>query len=789
MITARAQARLHAIAATTTTPSFGRRRGVLALAVFGALAGNFVNTTAARADDDTTVTEVVVTAQRRAENVQDVPVSIAVFTPQQLSDYRIERTEDLAAYTPGLYASTSQFGDPVFSLRGVGMNNANTNQNPAVTEYINEVALPSVGLLGFDTFDLERVEVLKGPQGDLYGRNTTGGAINFITARPTQEFSASVDADYGNYNLTEIGFEVGGGVTDTLALRFAGHAISRDGWQTDVATNNLGGFTESRNADISRQGARFSALWTPTGSFSALFVGDVTTDNSQVPAYMPTGYTNTTGGCKVPLVPGYNGGMGCPVYAVPTPTSDPVAVAYGGNDPTIAFGANSYGDRNNVHIYGGSLKLDWTFAGMTLASVTGGRKMDRTWGSSSGSPYIDQDLKGVEALKTLSEELRLSSSGPGPFQWLAGLYYSHDGVDNMSYTNFAQNYEVAPLNPTPVFFDTYTSQTTETEAVFAHAEYAFNSEWKVIAGVRETHEYIDYNYASTVSADFPAADGLTPVPYDHANMSSNGVSGKLGLNYTPSKDLLVYLTLSDGYKGGGFPGDIAFLPYPAGQPASAYLPAYSSEKLFAYELGSKATLADGAVVLNSSIFYYDWRHMQASTEIPYGTPPNVIEVFSLGNAGNAKLYGLDSDLTWNMTRELSLRAGLNLLHARIVSGPYDNDTPVQSPKVSTNVVLRWQSANPIAGTRPFAQADYNYRSSAYFTLPNVVQDSQGGYGLLGLRAGLKTEDGKWEWSGWARNLTNKAYLVDAFGAGSTFLADRHLEAEPRTFGISVRYTY
>jgi iron complex outermembrane recepter protein len=764
------------------------RTGVLVAGAVGVVLGNLA-TNAARADDDVALTEVLVTAQRRAENVQDVPLTISVFTTEQLANFRIEKTEDLAAYTPGLYASTSQFGDPVFSLRGVGMNNGNTNQNPAVTEYINEVALPSIGLLGFDTFDLERVEVLKGPQGDLYGRNTTGGAINFITARPTKDFSASVDVDYGNYNLTEIGFEVGGAVTDTLALRFAGHAISRDGWQTDVATNNLGGFTESRNGDISRQGARFSALWTPSDSFSALFVGDMTADNSQVPSYMATGYTNTTGGCKVPLVPGFNGGVGCPVYAVPTPNSTPVAVAYGGNDPTLAFGANSYGDRNNAHIYGGSLKLDWTFDGMTLASVTGGRKMDRTYGSSSGSPYIDQDLQASEQLKTISEELRLSSSGSGPLQWLGGLYYSHDGVDNLNLTNFAQNYEVAPLSPTPVVFNTYTAQTTETEAIFGHVEYAFDSEWKVIAGIRETHEYIDYTYASGVNVNFPPEDELTPVPFDHANMSSNGVSGKVGLNFTPSKDLLVYLTLSDGYKGGGFPGDIAFLPYPAGQPASAYLPSYSSEKLFAYELGEKATLADGSLVLNSSIFYYDWRHMQASTEIPYGTPPNVIEVFSLGNAGNAKLYGLDADLTWKITRELSLQGGLNLLHARIVTGTYDGATPVQSPKVSTNVVLRWQSEQVLAGTHPFAEADYNYRSSVFFTLPNVTQDSQGGYGLLGLRAGLKTEDGKWEWSGWARNLANKAYLIDAFGAGSTFLADRHLEAEPRTFGLSVRYTY
>jgi len=772
---------------TSNAESIGTRTRVLGIAIAGILAGNL--TAAVVRADDTALAEVVVTAQRRSENVQDVPASITVFTTQQLADFRIEQTGDLAAYTPGLYVSTSQFGDPVFSLRGVGMNNANTNQNPAVTEYINEVALPSVAMLGFQLFDLERVEVLKGPQGDLYGRNTTGGAINFITARPTQEFSSYVDVNYGNYNLTEIEAEVGGGVTDTLAIRFAGHAISRDGWQTDVASNNLGGYTDNTNAAIERQAARFSALWTPSDTFQALFVGDASFDNSQVPSYTNMGYTNANGSCAVPLVAGYNGGKGCPVYAAPTPTGAQVAVADGSGDPTVAFGNNSYGDRNNVHLYGASLKMDWTLDGMTLTSVTGGRQMNRTMGSSSGSPYIDQDMLRVETLKTFSQEVRLASSGQGPVKWLVGAYYSHDDDSDLSLYNYAQNYEVAPLNPTPVIFTEDIAQTTQTEGLFANTEYAFANEWKVVAGIRDTHESVDYTYASSVNVDFPPQYELTPVPYDHATLSSNGVSGKLGLDYQPSKDLLVYLNFSEGYKAGGFPGDIAFLPYPAGQPASAYLPAYSSETLYAYEFGFKSTLADGLVTLNSSVYYYDWRNMQATTEVPYGTAPNVIEVFTLGNAGNAKIYGLDSDLTWRMTQELSLRGGLNLMDSKIVSGTYYDDTPVQSPKLSTNVVLRYQSAHPVGGTLPFAQADYDYRSSVYFTLPNAAADSQGGYGLLGLRAGLKMVDSKWEWSGWARNVTNRSYLVDAFGAGSTFLPDRHLYAEPRTFGVNIRYQF
>ena len=161
-------------------------------------------------------------------------------------------------------------------------------------------------------------------------------------------------------------------------------------------------------------------------------VGDASFDNSEVPAYKSMGYTNNNGSCAVPLVAGFNGGKGCPVYAVPTPTSAQVAVADGSGDPTVGFGNNSYGDRNNVHLYGGSLKMDWTLDGMTLTSVTGARKMDRSMGSSSGSPYIDQDMLRVEEIKTFSQELRLASSGQDPLQWLVGAYYSHDDDSDIS---------------------------------------------------------------------------------------------------------------------------------------------------------------------------------------------------------------------------------------------------------------------------------------------------------------------------------------------------------------------
>jgi iron complex outermembrane receptor protein len=733
--------------------------------------------TAAHADEPTGASsdgtfEIVVTAQRRSESVQDVPISIAVFDAKQLSDLRIEQSGDLAAYTPGLTVSTSQFGDPVFALRGLGMNNGNANQNPAVTEYIGGVALPSIALFGQQIFDLERVEVLKGPQGDLYGRNSTGGAINFIPAPPTQDFTSSAEFTYGNYNLTELDGEVGGGVSDTLALRFAAHATSRDGWQDLVTSDNLGGYAQSTNGAIEREAMRASALWTPTDSFDLLVVGDANFDNSQVLAYKSLGYTNNNGSCAVSLSPGLNGQLGCPVYAISPATGKQVAIADTSNDPSVGFGHFAYGNRNDVHLYGANVTMNWTLPGVTLTSVSGARDLGRDTGSSSGSPYLDQDTDRLQHISSYSEELRASSENKdSPFQWVGGAYFSKDYVGDFSLYNFAQNVNINGL------FNENIHQSTQTAAAFVHAEYAVSDTVKLIAGLRETRDNVSFTYSSGVNNP---AGNPAPVPFFHDSLTSDGLSGKLGIDYTIDKNVMLYADASRGFKGAGYPGDIGF------DNVADFAP-YRSETLYAYEAGVKATV--GTLQFDGAGYYYNWKNMQASTEVSYNVGGQSLEVITLGNAGNARIYGLDTDAVWHATKELSLRGGLNLTNATILTGVYKGESPVQSPKLSTNIVVTYKWLDPIHGFLPFVSADYNYRTSTFFTLPNVQTDSQSGYGLLGARAGLTTEDGGWEVSAWGRNLTNRWYLADAFGGGSTFLADRHLYADPRTFGVTIRRTF
>ncbi len=261
----------------------------------------------------------MVTAERRHQSVRDVPASISAFDESTLRDLRVNQVADLARVTPGLTVRVSGSTlDPQFTVRGLGMNNSETNQNPAVTTYLNEIALPSNAMLGGQLFDLERVEVLKGPQGTLYGRNTTGGAVNLIAKQPTRILSISSRIDMGSLNLLDLEGGIGGPLTDTLAARVAVTSYRRDGWQ-HLTLGPRHGDVDSRNGDINRKAIRASLLWEPGDAFSAILIGDYAKNDDEAQAYQHTGNLRKDGSrafCAYPST-GVRDEANCGSYAIP----------------------------------------------------------------------------------------------------------------------------------------------------------------------------------------------------------------------------------------------------------------------------------------------------------------------------------------------------------------------------------------------------------------------------------------------------------------------------------------
>lgn len=719
--------------------------------------------------------EVVVTAQKREQNLQDVAISITVFSTQELNNLKIETPADLASFTPGLYVTTGNAGDPLFAMRGIGMNNNESNQNPAVTIYIDEVALPSNAMLGFQMFDLERVEVLKGPQGTFYGRNVTGGAINFVTHKPSQEFDASAHIDYGRYNLTEVDAAIGGGVTENLALRLAARSTTRDGWQTLVLGPDAGDL-DSDNGAINRQAIRGSALWTPTENFDLLFTADYSSTKSEVLGYKHAG--NLLQGsysefCSYPST-GVRNDFECASYALQRESvgGDPVTgivetVADTNPDPRTVLASFSYGNIDDSDSWGLNNTMNLSVGSTVLTSVTGYRQLDRAVGGDNGSPFIISDTFREQDIDLFSQELRLASDESwGAVQWLIGAYYSRDVIEDAVKFNFRDHRTFSGL------FDSDFYQKTTDMALFAHVEWQLSDRLKLIGGLRYTDEERRFKYSG-----INVGTGPVPIALYDNTVSDSQPTGKVGINFNLNDDVMLYGTISRGFKGPGFPATIAF--------SIPQLAPFESETLMAYEAGAKTTLAGGRLQFNVAAYHYDWQDMQATTAVDR----EGIRLIVLANAGDARITGVEADAVLAVSDTFTLRAGMNLMDAEITSGEFNGDTPTQSPSISANLVANYQSVNPVAGVIPFVVFDYSYRSEVELALANNPAAKQDGYGLLGLRVGVKTLDDKWQFSAWSRNLTDKLYKSETFGAGSGFLPGRIVYAEPRMYGVTLRYNY
>ena len=722
-----------------------------------------------------TVDEVVVTAQRREQRVQEVAASITVLSGEQIDQLNIEQPADVATFTPGLVVTTGNDGNPVFALRGIGMNNGESNQNPSVTPYIDEVALPSIAMLGFQLFDLERVEVLKGPQGTLYGRNVTGGAINFVTRKPGQELEASARLDMGRFDLMQFDGAIGGGVTDDLSLRLAGNVTTRDGWQT-LRLGPDHGDVDSSNGEVDRRAFRGSAYWAPSDAFDLTFVADYGSSASEVLGYEHAGNVlrDGSGLCSYAAT-GIRNEEECASFAIRRESvgGDPVTgdvevVADLDGDPRAVDASFSFGNKDDVESLGFSNTINVNMGRTVLTSVTGYRDFDREVGGDNGSPYVISDTYRTFDIELLTQELRLASDDSwDDLQWLIGAYFSNDKVDDLVLFNFRDHIAFSGL------FDSHFFQETEDVALFGHAEWQMDERWRLVGGLRFTQEDRFFRYNGNVEGTG------APVPLDFFadSVDSEEVTGKIGVDYTPNDEWLIYGSVSRGFKAPGYPATIAFS-------VPQILP-FESEELIAWEAGFKSTLAGGNLLLNSAAYYYDWNDLQATTAVDRAG----IRLIVLANAGDARVYGVESEMTWFPTEELTLRAGVNVMDAEITSGEFTGDTPVQTPTFMANGIATYTPRVTIAGAEPFVQVDFSYRSEIELALANNAAEVQDGYGLLGLRAGLRSPDERWEASLWAENLTDELYKASSFGAGSTFLPGRIVYGPPRTYGVTLAYHY
>lgn len=729
---------------------WSRRAGWLAgIAVLALGAG------AAQAQEaDVEVEGVTVTAQRRAQDTLDVGLAVTAVGADQLQSRRVEQVTDIAAFAPNIDIKENMPGIlPVITIRGVGLNDFSATNNPSAGVYVDEVYLSSLALMNFDLFDLERMEALKGPQGTLYGRNSTAGALNIITAKPSfGGFEARIGGSYGDYQAADLEGMVNLPVSDRFALRISAKAIRQDEgyWFNRVTNTDIG----RRDVAMARLQARFK----PTDDLDILVKLEGQRARSQ------TGY---------PEFFGQFGGAGCP--GKPTCTD-----LFGYSDPDgDPFKGDWSGKPDyDINQFAATARVEWNLGWASLTSVTGYIDFDRSWGpDTDAGPRRQVDFIEKDNIAQLSQELRLAGS-TDRLEWLVGGFYSRDTVQ-VTYDGALQD-----------LFNTTTlstgDQTTKSAALFANGEWKLADSLSLVTGLRYTWEQkhnaggtFDLNTGCPVSglSGAPCGTPAIPLAYLDATISDRNWSWKLGLNWKPAERTLVYGTISQGVKSGGFFTGVAT--------SNAQLLPYEPETLLAYEVGVKQRLRAAGLQWSAAAFYYDYSDVQTFIRDTSGGLP----IQRLGNVKDASIYGLDADLAWNpeALKGLTLNAGLGLLHTELGSfvsnnGPVakGNELP-DAPKLSFNLGAAYEV--PVSDRLALRfQVDGRYSGETFkdaINDPIIAADS---FWVWNARASLFSGD-DWDVSIWGKNLADERYVTQGVNQGPLGFGFR-VYGPPRTWGVS-----
>jgi iron complex outermembrane receptor protein len=413
--------------------------------------------------------------------------------------------------------------------------------------------------------------------------------------------------------------------------------------------------------------------------------------------------------------------------------------------------------------------LTWNPDRFNVASVTGFRSFERVSGfGQQGGPFITIGGEFDQDMDVLTQEFRLASDSSWEnIYWVAGLFFSNEDIENSNIQNLAEHKFFSAI-----FNDRFT-QETDVIAGFGQVEWNLDEQWQLVAGARYTSEDRSFLFRGQMVGAAPQI-----VPEYSEEVSSDELTWRVGVNFRPSDEMMWYGNVSTGFRGKGFPASIAF-SIPQLQP-------FNEETLTAYEAGFKSVLADGALQLNTAIYYYDFEDFQAQTAVER----EGLRLIVLANAGNARVVGADVDFRWFATEELSIGGGVNWMNAEIQSGDYEGDNMIRSPDVMLRGSARFQANRTFGGGfEPFAQLDFTYNSEMDFILPNQIGATEGDYWLMNARVGIRFPDPQWELSLWLENLADELYKTEVFGPGSDFLPAGILYGPPRQWGATLQYSF
>ena len=721
----------------------------------------------ARAEPQGGIADIVVTAQRRSESLQDVPLAVSALDADRIREAGFKDVEDLSSTVPNLNISALWgTSNPKIFMRGIGNNNFNQTAESKVAVYLDQVYLSAPSGQLFQMYDLDRIEVLRGPQGTLYGKNATGGAISVYSRLPGDELEGYARAGYGNYDAFELEGAVTVPLSSTLSARVAGTWSKRDGYVTDVRDG-------SRVNDADQWAARGILRWQPSSDVDIKLNfhggGSDSTHNNSVhrgifdPAQLALGNF-----VKLPA-DAIIARNGVDILGYRDPNPDPYVNEYEGE--TFA----------KIDLFGVSLVGDFTLGnGYTLTSVTGYEHSKRhVLQEGNGAPSTIFTINwGPSDFKTYSQELRLASPDDSSFSWLIGGFVFHEkGVVN----NFYNLTSVAFALGVDAFDQDYV-QKTDTYAAFAQGTLELADQLNLTIGGRINHEKRTLDH--TVFATDTARVSLLPGPLFDLQLEESWTewSGRIALDYTIADDVLVFASVNRGFTSGGF--NTGAFNDPVGAQRT-----FDPETVISYEAGIKSTLLDRRLRLNATAFLYDYSDLQVFTFTAGGL--QFIE-----NASNAQIKGIEFEIQAVPIDNLELGASLGFLKSeyrnftRATGGVVEDlsgNRLIGAPKTQINLVGKYTVPTDIGDF--WLRGDYSYTGNRFYDERQLRElSSEGGTSNLNASVGFTGPDESVEVVFWVKNLTKEVNIIDVVEVG-LFGYQNVWYNMPRTYGLSVEYRF
>ncbi len=768
------------------------------------------------------IDEIVITSTRREESIQKISAAVTAFSGDDLKARSIQSVEQIAVLTPGVHIAQYQ-GDTSIFIRGIGTPVIIAGNDSSTGAYVDGVYYSRAAAVGPAFFDVERIEVLRGPQGTLYGRNATGGAVNIVTKSPTDEFSAEGDLILGNYDRYRLFSAFGGPVTDRIRIRVAGQYENRNGYTTlnsptsvrDVEDKNDFALRMKVQVDLTND-----AMLTLSGDYYQA------NDAANVFHFGSTGYQEE--------VPGWlstrEGQQTLPYFAIKN-----------AGNITDRKSRNIFGDVdyfNDTRIFGTTAQLDWAIGEYDL-TVIGNYK--------DSNPVFQNEFDLADTFNNYvlreedhwqwSADVQISSPADRRFRWIAGGYYfrEENDITNNIFGNFwepiliqgltdLQTAGVIPIFPvvipnTDLCCELHLNGEQETKAWAIYGDATFDVteriafkfggrySWEQRDG-RQDFELVVLNpvpggpttrFAPEV-AFFPNAvstsrEGVQPDPFgfvvapveEPAEFSA--FTPKFGIDFQYTENVLFYASVQRGFKSGGF------------NIGSSQRDPFDPETIWAYEGGVKSTLLDGRLRLNAAYFHYSYKNLQAQDSI--GNQPII------RNVGRAAVDGFEIETAASIIEGFQIDGGLTYLDARFTQGSLTEPLRPAPLTQAPGTLLRdleglrlprapeWkfnvggQYTIPIdalgLGEAVF-RMDYGWQSKVFFTVFNIDAASEDAVGVLKVRAALNSEDGRWSVSMFGDNLTDERYFNNLILTGTVYGAEFVGPlAPPRTFGAQIGY--